>query len=109
MWGLFITTILLPLARAPCDASASLTVITCHHRSSFLVYAGKIPVIARLIKPVVVVRQDVPSVVETLAAGVMVDFEPGDGVAEVVCDGKAYLVMVKELLDAAHPARWERD
>ena len=67
----------------------------------------RFPVIARLIKPVVVFRQDVPSVVETLAAGVMVDFEPGDGVTEVVCDGKVYLAMVKELLDAAHPKWWE--
>ena len=87
-------------------ASESLTVIKCHRRSSSFVYAGKIPVIARLIKPVVVARQDVPSVVETLAAGVIVDFELVEGVTEVVCDGKVYLVMVKELLDAAHPSRW---
>jgi len=45
-------------------------------------------VIARLIKPVVVVRQDLPSVVETLSAEVVVDFDPVEGVREVVCDGK---------------------
>ena len=63
--------------------------------------------IARIIKPVVVVRQDVPSVVETLAAGATVDFDPVEGVTEVVCDGKTYLVMVKDLLEAAHPTKWD--
>ena len=33
---------------------------------------------AKLIKPVVVVRQDEPSVMETLAAGTRVDFDPVD-------------------------------
>jgi hypothetical protein len=65
-------------------------------------------VIARIIKPVIVVRQDVPSVVETLTAGVVVDFDPVEGVTEVVCDGKTYLVLVKDLLDAAHPMKWEK-
>jgi hypothetical protein len=41
-----------------------------------LVYADEIFVIARIIKPVAVVREDVPSVVETLSAGVVVDFDP---------------------------------
>jgi hypothetical protein len=72
-----------------------------------LVYADEVSVIARLIKPVVVARQDVPSVVETLSAGARVDFDPVEGVTEVVCDGKAYLVMVKDLLHAAHPSTWE--
>ena len=63
--------------------------------------------IARLIEPIVVVRQDVPSVVETLSAGTTVDFDFVDGVTEVVCDGKAYVVMVKDLLEAAHAAKWE--
>jgi hypothetical protein len=39
-------------------------------------------VIARIIKPVVVVRQDVPSVVETLTAGAAVDFDLVEGVTE---------------------------
>jgi len=73
-----------------------------------LVYAGEVSVIARLIKPVVVARQDVPSVVETLSAGVTVDFDPVEGVTEVLCDGKAYLVMVKDLLEAAYPMTWEK-
>jgi hypothetical protein len=64
-------------------------------------------VIARLIKPVVVARQDVPSVVETLAAGVVLDFDPVEGVTEVVCDGKTYIVLVKDLLEAAHPMKWD--
>jgi hypothetical protein len=72
-----------------------------------VVYAVEISVIARLIKPVIVVRQDLPSVVETLSAGVTVDFDPVEGVTEVVCDGKTYLVMVKDLLEAAHPMKWE--
>ena len=62
---------------------------------------------ARLIKSIVAVRQDVPSVVETLSAGTAVDFDLLDGVNEVVCDGRSYLVMVKDLLEAAHPAKWE--
>ena len=77
-------------------------------RGSVLVYAGEVSVIARLIKPVVVARQDVPSVVETLSAGVTVDFDPVEGVTEVLCDGKAYLVMVKDLLEAAYPMTWEK-
>jgi hypothetical protein len=60
-------------------------------------------VIAKLIKPVVVVRQDEPSVMETLAAGTIVDFDPEDGVTEIVCDGKVYIVMIKDLFEAAHP------
>ena len=62
---------------------------------------------ARLIKSIVVVRQDVPSVVETLSAGATVDFDLVDGITDVMCDGKAYLVMVKDLIDAAHPAKWK--
>ena len=71
------------------------------------VYADGVSVIARLIKPVVVARQDVPSLVETLSAGLTVDFDPVEGVTELVCDGNAYLVMVKDLLHAAHPYSWE--
>jgi hypothetical protein len=56
-----------------------------------LVYAVETSVIARIIKPGIVVRQDVPSVVQTLTAGVVVDFDPVEGLTEVVCDGKAYL------------------
>jgi hypothetical protein len=63
-------------------------------------------VIANLIKTVVVVRQDEPSVMETLTAGVVVDFDPVDGMTEIVCDGKVYVVMVKDLLEAAHPLAW---
>lgn len=63
--------------------------------------------IARLTKPVIVVRQDVPSVIETLGAGATVDFDPVDGVTEVMCDGKTYLVVAKDLLDAAHPLAWD--
>ena len=44
--------------------------------------------IAKLIQPVVVVCKDVPSVTETLAAGVTVDFDPVEGIMEVVSDGK---------------------
>ena len=62
--------------------------------------------IAKLIKPVEVVRQDEPSVMETLVAGVVVDFDPVDGVTEIVCDGNVYIVMVKDLLEAAHPLAW---
>ena len=62
--------------------------------------------IAKLIKPVEVVRQDEPSVMETLAAGTIVDFDPVEGVTEVVCDSKVYVVMVKDLLEAAHPLKW---
>jgi hypothetical protein len=29
-------------------------------------------------------------------------------VTEVVCDGKIYLVLVKDLLEAAHPMKWEK-
>jgi hypothetical protein len=57
--------------------------------------------IAKLIKPVVVVRQDEPSVMQTLAEGTMVDFDPADGVTKVVRDGKVYVVMVEDLLEAA--------
>jgi hypothetical protein len=63
-------------------------------------------VIAKLIKPIIVVHQDEPSVMETVAAGVVVDFDPVDGVTEIVCDGKVYVVMVKDLLEAAHPLAW---
>ena len=73
-----------------------------------MVYAVEISVRARIIKPVMAVRRDVQSVVETLAAGVVVDFDPVEGVTEVVCDGKAYLVMVTDLLEAAHPIKWEK-
>jgi hypothetical protein len=62
--------------------------------------------IAKLIKPVEVVRQDEPSVMETLAAGTIVDFDPVPGMTEIVCDGKVYVVMVKDLLEAAHPVAW---
>ena len=79
-----------------------------HHIGPALVYSSDVPVIARLIKPGVVVRQDVPSVVETLSAGVTVDFDPVEGVTEVVCDGKAYLVLLKDLLEPAHPMKWEK-
>jgi hypothetical protein len=71
-----------------------------------VVNAGEVSVIAKLIKPVIVVRQDEPSVMETLVAGVVVDFDPVHGVTEIVCDGKVYVVMVKDLLDAAHPLTW---
>jgi len=54
------------------------------------------------------VRQDLPSVVEALSAGVVVDFDPVEGVTEVVCDGKTYLVLVKDLLEAAHPMKREK-
>jgi hypothetical protein len=62
-----------------------------------LVYAVEISVIARIIKPVIVVRQDVPSVVETLTGGATVDFDPVEGVTEVVCDGKTYVVLMKDI------------
>jgi hypothetical protein len=29
-------------------------------------------------------------------------------VTDVVCDGKTYLVLVKDLLEAAHPMKWEK-
>jgi hypothetical protein len=29
-------------------------------------------------------------------------------VKEVVCDGMTYLVLVKDLLEAAHPMKWEK-
>ena len=64
--------------------------------------------IAKLIKPVVVFRQDESSGMETLAVGTIVDFDPVEGVTEVVCDGKTYLVLVKDLLEAAHPMKWEK-
>ena len=64
--------------------------------------------IAKLIKPVVVVRQDKPSGMETLAVGTIVDFDPVEGVTEVVCDGNTYLVPLKDLLEAAHPMKWEK-
>jgi hypothetical protein len=38
---------------------------------------------------------------ENLAAGTIVDFDPVEGVTEVVCDSKVYVVMVKDLLEAA--------
>jgi hypothetical protein len=63
-------------------------------------------VTAKLIKPVVIVRQDEPSMMETLAAGTIVDFDPVAGMTEVVCDGKVYVVMLKDLLEAAHPLAW---
>ena len=66
-----------------------------------VVYADEVFVIAKLIKPVVVVRQDEPSLMETLAVGTIVDFDPVEGVTEVVCDSKVYVVMVKDLLEAA--------
>jgi len=28
------------------------------------------------------------------------------GVTEIVCDGKVHIVMVKDLLEAAHPLGW---
>jgi hypothetical protein len=71
-----------------------------------VVNADEVFVIAKLIKPVIVVRQDEPSVMETLVAGVVVDFDPVDGVTEIVCDGNVYIVMVKDLLEAAHPLAW---
>ena len=43
---------------------------------------------------------------ETLTAVTIVDFDPVEGVTEVVCDGKVYVVMVKDLLEAAHPLQW---
>jgi hypothetical protein len=73
-----------------------------------VVYADEVSVIAKLVKPVVVVRQDEPSGMETLAVGTVVDFDPVEGVTEVVCDGKTYLVQVKDLLEAAHPMKWEK-
>ena len=73
-----------------------------------MVYAVEISVIARITKPVAVVRKDVPSVVETLAVGAVVDFDPVEGVTEVMCDGKTYLVLVKDILEAAHPMKWEK-
>jgi hypothetical protein len=73
-----------------------------------LVYPVEVFVIARIIKPMIAVREDVPSVVEALADGVVVDFDPVEGVTEVVCDGKTYLVKVKDLLEAAHPMKWEK-
>jgi hypothetical protein len=66
-----------------------------------VVNAGEVSMIAKLIKSVVVVRQDEPSVMETLPAGTIVDFDPADGVTEVVRDGKVYVVMVEDLLEAA--------
>jgi len=71
-----------------------------------VVYADDVSVIAKLVKRVVVVRQDEPSVMENLAAGTIVDFDPVEGVTEVVCDSKVYIVMVKDLLEAAHPLKW---
>jgi hypothetical protein len=53
-----------------------------------LVIPVEVSVIARIIKAVIVVRQDVPSVVETLASEVVVDFDPVEGVTEAVYDGK---------------------
>ena len=81
---------------------------TRHHSRAALVYAVEFPMTARLIKSIVVARQDVPSVVETLSAGTTVEFDLVDGITEVVSDGRSYLAMVKDLLEAAHPARWEQ-
>jgi|SRR5215469_5235030 len=75
-------------------------------RAQFRVVYADLSVIAKLVKPVVVVRQDEPSVMENLAAGTIVDFDPVEGVTEIVCDGKVYVVMVKDLLEAAPPLKW---
>ena len=61
---------------------------------------------ARLLKPVVAVRQDVPAIVETLHEGRTVEFNLSNGVTEVKCDGKVYSAMLDDLLDAAHPIEW---
>ena len=71
-----------------------------------VVNADEVFVIAKLVTPVVVVRQDEPSVMENLAAGTIVDFDPVPGMTEIVCDGNVYIVMVKDLLEAAHPLAW---
>jgi hypothetical protein len=63
-------------------------------------------VIAKLFRPVIAVRQDVPSVVETIPAGATVDYDPIEGIAEVVWEGKTYSVMLTDLLEAVHPGLW---
>jgi len=61
---------------------------------------------ARLLKPVVATLKDVPSILETIPAGATVEFDLTVGLAEVLCDGKLYLAMLQDLLDAAHPMEW---
>ena len=62
--------------------------------------------IAKLVRPIIASRQDVPSVVETIPAGATVDYVPIDGITEVVWEGRSYSVMLTDLLEAAHQGPW---
>ena len=61
---------------------------------------------AILIRPVVVVEQAVPSILVTLPAGANVEFDLIEGQSDVRWEGKTYSVMLRDLLEAAHPAEW---
>jgi len=60
----------------------------------------KHPMVAKLVKPVVVTLKDVPSVLQTLPAGATVEFDATNGLLDVVCDEKHYSATLQDFLDA---------
>jgi hypothetical protein len=66
----------------------------------------KSAMIGKLLMPVIVAPREMPSLLETLHAGAAVEFDLVEGLTEVLCDGKLFSAMLRDLLDATHPVEW---